>query len=149
MRNAKFTSPTTLLFIHLMQRSLVEIGRIDISLTYRYMFVYIRQLAIHLRNAITVKKKVKTVKSAMVVMLSQHHTQYVALPSIGCMYSAYKVTNICHLGQYSCSFHLLFFAHGRPFLIVLILLLSSKFVHVTSTSTFRLKYTYLAVLMNS
>jgi len=43
-----------------MQRSLVEIGRIDVSLTYRYAFVYIRQLAIHLRNAITVKKKVRT-----------------------------------------------------------------------------------------
>ena len=59
VRNCKFTSPTTLPFIQLMQHSLVEIGRIDVSLTYRYMFVYIRQLAIHLRNAITVKKKVR------------------------------------------------------------------------------------------
>ena len=64
VRNAKFTSPTTLPFIQLMQRSLVEIGRIDVSLTYRYAFVYIRQLAIHLRNAITVKKKVNSVASS-------------------------------------------------------------------------------------
>ena len=49
-----------------MQCSLVEIGRIDISLTYRYMFVYIRQLAIHLRNAVTVKKKVGAVLSKVV-----------------------------------------------------------------------------------
>jgi len=59
VRNCKFTSPTTLPFIQLMQRSFVEIARIDVSLTYRYMFVHIRQLAIHLRNAVTVKKKVK------------------------------------------------------------------------------------------
>lgn len=58
VRNAKFMSPTTLPFVELMQRSMVEIGRIDVSLTYRYMFVYIRQMAIHLRNAITVQKKV-------------------------------------------------------------------------------------------
>jgi len=50
-----------------MQRSLVEVGRIDVGLTYRYIFVYIRQLAIHLRNAITVKKKVMTVVSVMVI----------------------------------------------------------------------------------
>lgn len=62
VRNAKFTSPTTLPFIQLMQRSLVEVGRIDVSLTYRHMFVYIRQLAIHLRNAVTVKKKVRKQK---------------------------------------------------------------------------------------
>jgi len=66
VRNSKFTSPTTLPFIQLMQCSLVEIGRIDISLTYRYMFVYIRQLAIHLRNAVTVKKKVGAVLSKVV-----------------------------------------------------------------------------------
>ena len=64
VRNAKFTSPTTLPFIQLMQRSLVEIGQIDVSLTYRYTFVYIRQLAIHLHNAITVKKKVNSVASS-------------------------------------------------------------------------------------
>jgi len=50
-----------------MQHSLVEIGRIDVSLTYRYAFVYIRQLAIHLRNAVTVKKKVITVISLVVI----------------------------------------------------------------------------------
>ena len=66
VRNSKFTSPTTLPFIQLMQQSLVEIGRIDVSLTYRYMFVYIRQLAIHLRNAVTVKKKVRTIESVIV-----------------------------------------------------------------------------------
>lgn len=43
-----------------MQRSLVEVFSTDLSLSYQYAFVYIRQLAIHLRNAITVKKKETT-----------------------------------------------------------------------------------------
>jgi len=40
-----------------MQNSLVEIFSLDDHLTYQHGFVYIRQLAIHLRNAIMQKKK--------------------------------------------------------------------------------------------
>jgi nucleolar complex protein 2 len=40
-----------------MQRSLVEIYSSNSKLTYEHVFVYIRQLAIHLRNALNFKKK--------------------------------------------------------------------------------------------
>ena len=51
-------SPKTKPIIAFMQNSLVEIFSLDPDLTYQYGFVYIRQLAIHLRNAIVQKKKV-------------------------------------------------------------------------------------------
>jgi len=51
IRNVKFTSPSAWPNINFMRRSLAEMMLLDEHLCYRYAFVYIRQLTIHLRNA--------------------------------------------------------------------------------------------------
>ena len=51
-------SPQQKAIVIFMQNSLVEMFGINEGIAYQHAFVYIRQLAIHLRNAIIVKKKV-------------------------------------------------------------------------------------------
>ncbi|XP_059060509.1 nucleolar complex protein 2 homolog [Achroia grisella] len=56
VKNCKFVSPSTWPGINFMRRSLVEMFTLDINVSYQHVFLYIRQLAIHLRNAIVVQK---------------------------------------------------------------------------------------------
>lgn len=62
VENSKFVSFTTLPGINFMRHSLAEIYLLDNNLAYNHAFLYIRQLAIHLRNATTLKKKVRHFK---------------------------------------------------------------------------------------
>lgn len=57
VKNAKFVNPSSLPCINFMRRSLVVMFGLDKNLAYQHVFLYIRQLAIHLRNAMTLKKK--------------------------------------------------------------------------------------------
>ncbi|XP_064385137.1 nucleolar complex protein 2 homolog [Halichondria panicea] len=57
VRNCKFTSAETLPRVRFMENCLVELLSLDTPTTYQLGFVYIRQLAIHLRAAITSGKK--------------------------------------------------------------------------------------------
>ncbi|KAK4303489.1 hypothetical protein Pmani_024498 [Petrolisthes manimaculis] len=57
VHNSRFTSPSTWGLIDFMRVSLVELYALNEAFAYKHAFVYIRQMAIHLRNAITIKKK--------------------------------------------------------------------------------------------
>lgn len=57
VQNCRFTSPSTWGLIDFMRVSLVELYTLDFPRAYRHAFIYIRQMAIHLRNAIILPKK--------------------------------------------------------------------------------------------
>lgn len=70
VENSKFVSITTLPGINFMKHSLVEIYLLDNNLAYHHAFLYIRQLAIHLRNAMTLKKKVVLSKNYIYIFIN-------------------------------------------------------------------------------
>lgn len=57
VKNCKFMSIGNMAEINFMRRSLVEIFTLDVNASYQHVFLYIRQLAINLRTAVTLHKK--------------------------------------------------------------------------------------------
>eukprot|EP00466_Bigelowiella_natans_P015065 jgi/Bigna1/126363/aug1.2_g1071 len=62
-KTARFTSPRTMPRITFMADCISKLYTLDSTTGYRYAFIYIRQLAIHLRNAIVTKKNNKTAQA--------------------------------------------------------------------------------------
>lgn len=56
--NCKFVSHNSVPAVNFMRKSLTEMFGLNESVTYNHAFMYIRQLAIHLKSAVTLKKKV-------------------------------------------------------------------------------------------
>lgn len=59
VRNSKFVNKKTIGFINFLCNCVVELYGIDFVSSYQRAFVYIRELAAHLRNAFTTKKEAK------------------------------------------------------------------------------------------
>lgn len=57
VKNCRFMSVANMAEINFMRRSLVEMYALDVNESYQHIFLYIRQLAIHLRTAVTLHKK--------------------------------------------------------------------------------------------
>lgn len=57
VRNCKFVNRTTVALVNFLSNCVVEIYGIDFVSSYQHAFVYIRELASHLRNSYTSKKK--------------------------------------------------------------------------------------------
>ena len=71
VRNARFTSLSSLPRISLMKSCVVEIISLDVATGYQHGFVYIRQLALHLRSAITSGKKeaIQVVQTSAIMLI--------------------------------------------------------------------------------
>lgn len=63
VRGCKFLNGQSLPIVNFMSNCVMEIYSLDFVASYQHAFVYIRQLAIHLRNAITQKSKVSKLPS--------------------------------------------------------------------------------------
>ncbi|KAN0047668.1 hypothetical protein ACTA71_002053 [Dictyostelium dimigraforme] len=57
VRNSKFVSATSLPLINFMCNCVIEIYGLDFASSYRSAFVYVRQLAVHLRNSLNTNTK--------------------------------------------------------------------------------------------